>query len=263
MDIKKDTLHPEGQPEVDIYPKTSVDQVEGLSTELDKYIEKTNYYNRVYATSRQSPLEQITIVYTVDPFGNSLAFRDENGALRAQNGDNPYALVNNTKLEKALNGKVNKLNNPWVVYATDSTGNFIARAYTRDLGRNALVWRDSTGRAGIYTPNDGDDNATDGDIVSRQYLKNRAIKYQHTLVISNNDDIAFQIDIITNSNSTPTSSEISDFLYNRPFGYMCISQSGDIVVVSYGGSGAIEYGTNLITLPWTTLTISSSKVIEV
>lgn len=35
MAIKKDTLHPDGQPEVDIYPKTSVDQVEGLSDKLD------------------------------------------------------------------------------------------------------------------------------------------------------------------------------------------------------------------------------------
>lgn len=33
--IKKDTLHPEGEPEVDIYPKTSIDQVENLQVNLD------------------------------------------------------------------------------------------------------------------------------------------------------------------------------------------------------------------------------------
>lgn len=33
--IKKDTLHPEGEPEVDIYPKTSIDQVENLQANLD------------------------------------------------------------------------------------------------------------------------------------------------------------------------------------------------------------------------------------
>lgn len=33
--IKKDTLHPEGEPEIDIYPKTSIDQVENLQANLD------------------------------------------------------------------------------------------------------------------------------------------------------------------------------------------------------------------------------------
>ena len=33
--IKKDTLHPENEPEVDIYPKTSIDQVENLQANLD------------------------------------------------------------------------------------------------------------------------------------------------------------------------------------------------------------------------------------
>ena len=33
--IKKDTLHPEVEPEVDIYPKTSIDQVENLQANLD------------------------------------------------------------------------------------------------------------------------------------------------------------------------------------------------------------------------------------
>lgn len=33
--IKKDTLHPENGPEVDIYPKTSIDQVENLQANLD------------------------------------------------------------------------------------------------------------------------------------------------------------------------------------------------------------------------------------
>lgn len=35
MAIKKDTLHPEGKPEIDIYPKTSIDQVENLQANLD------------------------------------------------------------------------------------------------------------------------------------------------------------------------------------------------------------------------------------
>lgn len=35
MAIKKDTLHPEGGPEIDIYPKTSIDQVENLQANLD------------------------------------------------------------------------------------------------------------------------------------------------------------------------------------------------------------------------------------
>ena len=35
MAIKKDTLHPEGAPEIDIYPKTSIDQVENLQANLD------------------------------------------------------------------------------------------------------------------------------------------------------------------------------------------------------------------------------------
>lgn len=35
MAIKKDTLHPEGEPEIDIYPKTSIDQVENLQANLD------------------------------------------------------------------------------------------------------------------------------------------------------------------------------------------------------------------------------------
>lgn len=35
MAIKKDTLHPENEPEVDIYPKTSIDQVENLQANLD------------------------------------------------------------------------------------------------------------------------------------------------------------------------------------------------------------------------------------
>ena len=33
--IKKDTLHPENEPDVDIYPKTSIDQVENLQANLD------------------------------------------------------------------------------------------------------------------------------------------------------------------------------------------------------------------------------------
>lgn len=33
--IKKDTLHPENEPEVDIHPKTSIDQVENLQANLD------------------------------------------------------------------------------------------------------------------------------------------------------------------------------------------------------------------------------------
>lgn len=33
--IKKDTLHPENEPEVDIYPKTSIDQVENLQANLN------------------------------------------------------------------------------------------------------------------------------------------------------------------------------------------------------------------------------------
>ena len=33
--IKKDTLHPENEPEVDIYPKTSIDQVENLQANID------------------------------------------------------------------------------------------------------------------------------------------------------------------------------------------------------------------------------------
>jgi hypothetical protein len=33
--IKKDTLHPDGGPEIDIYPKTSIDQVENLQANLD------------------------------------------------------------------------------------------------------------------------------------------------------------------------------------------------------------------------------------
>lgn len=35
MAIKKDTLHPEGEPKIDIYPKTSIDQVENLQANLD------------------------------------------------------------------------------------------------------------------------------------------------------------------------------------------------------------------------------------
>ena len=35
MAIKKDTLHPENEPEIDIYPKTSIDQVENLQANLD------------------------------------------------------------------------------------------------------------------------------------------------------------------------------------------------------------------------------------
>lgn len=35
MAIKKDTLHPEDEPEIDIYPKTSIDQVENLQANLD------------------------------------------------------------------------------------------------------------------------------------------------------------------------------------------------------------------------------------
>lgn len=35
MAIKKDTLHPEGESEIDIYPKTSIDQVENLQANLD------------------------------------------------------------------------------------------------------------------------------------------------------------------------------------------------------------------------------------
>lgn len=39
-EIKKTTLHPDNQPNVDLYPKTSADQVEGLNTEIDRKLTK-------------------------------------------------------------------------------------------------------------------------------------------------------------------------------------------------------------------------------
>lgn len=58
--IKKDTLHPENEPEVDIYPKTSIDQVENLQANLDALngdiananSEISAVSNRVYANER-------------------------------------------------------------------------------------------------------------------------------------------------------------------------------------------------------------------
>ena len=36
-EIKKTTLHPDSQPDIDLYPKTSADQVEGLQAFVEQY----------------------------------------------------------------------------------------------------------------------------------------------------------------------------------------------------------------------------------
>lgn len=76
-EIKKDTLHPDGQPEVDIYPKTSVDQVEGLSTELDNKMNSVNSEKSILVApvSGNTPS---TVHYTSVRTVGSIPIRDDN-----------------------------------------------------------------------------------------------------------------------------------------------------------------------------------------
>ena len=76
-EIKKDILHPDGQPEVDIYPKTSVDQVEGLSTELNNKMNSVNSGKGILVApvSGNTPS---TVNYTSARTVGSIPIRDDN-----------------------------------------------------------------------------------------------------------------------------------------------------------------------------------------
>ena len=102
-EIKKDILHPDGQPNVDIYPKTSVDQVENLNvivehlnTAIDYKVNNTTFdeamkskvtrSNRpyiIYGTNHDISTDYFYNV-AIEPLLNSIPMRTPNGTLKTQ-----------------------------------------------------------------------------------------------------------------------------------------------------------------------------------
>ena len=106
--------------------------------------------------------------------------------------------------EKVLEAKLDKITLPTKVYATDGVGNFKAMNYTRNIGRNALVWRDANGKSEILTPEDGAENATENDIINRAYASGKFLaKTAESKVVYANNSVGEPFTIKYTATPTP------------------------------------------------------------
>ena len=86
MAIEKTTLHPQGNKEVDLYPKTSIDQVEGLNLALGNKLEKPIGENGVLILIQGTDIALLPYTALLQP--NSFVFRASDGVVR---GNTPFS----------------------------------------------------------------------------------------------------------------------------------------------------------------------------
>ena len=124
--IVKDTLHPENEKGVDIYPKTSIDQVEGYTEEREDIDNSINDTNQKIITGLAQKVDKSQLNSLNVP--NTVALRDENG--RMQVGDaGGVADVLNLRTGRAFFPNVN----------TTPLVEAVETVYGRHNGNNAAI----------------------------------------------------------------------------------------------------------------------------
>ena len=99
--IVKDTLHPENEKGVDIYPKTSIDQVEGYTEEREDIDEKINDTKTELETNINKKLDSET-------FNNKLHNTNVPGSIPFRDGNNRFEVGDTNRPNDALNLKTGK-----------------------------------------------------------------------------------------------------------------------------------------------------------
>ncbi len=140
------------------------------------WLEASNRYANINHSNWLEFEINATIYDTMGAYPNNgdiLALYGEAQRLKKSTGRLERLEEAQASAEKVLEAKLDKITSPTKVYATDGVGNFKAMNYTRNIGRNALVWRDADGKSEILTPEDGAENATENDIINRAYASGK------------------------------------------------------------------------------------------
>lgn len=90
--IVKDILHPENEKDVDIYPKTSIDQVDGFAEEKEVIEEQINETNKKITTGLAEKVDKNELNILDIP--NTIPLRDENGRFEVGDTNRPNDALN-------------------------------------------------------------------------------------------------------------------------------------------------------------------------
>lgn len=220
MAIEKTTLHPQGNPDTDLYPKTSVDQVEGLQdiderlTELvNNKLDKSDVDGDViYA---HAGTEDIMIMYSKTSVGNAIAQYNSDGNL-----------IVNTPTSSSAAVPLSFLNSNYIAKPRDSSeyiravcqlANNNISAYinvSANVVSDSMVFRTSSGQVR------GARAAANEDLVPLSQVTELAGKYQYNISISGItiDGLSTSIQFkFYSSLNTLNSSNIFAHLMSHPF----------------------------------------------
>lgn len=223
-EIKKTTLHPDNQPNTDLYPKTSADQVEGLREFVEQYSSDVNLENGTGDV----------LVQTTDTNHSFKVMKDGRAKVKATPIDNDDAV----RLEDIHNKYVRRYNasviNERRAYVVNPSGldetvpiNISAVGYD-------LPIRTSTGQLKANAPINNDDCATkkyvDDNIASHS---GGGKLYRHIIGYTDNTFSSFELVIyLTQKNTSFSLAEFIAFTKEKNISY-CLS------TFSIGESGKI------------------------
>lgn len=119
--IVKDTLHPENEKGVDIYPKTSLDQVEGYVEEREDIDKKINDTNEKITTGLSTKVDKATVNFDNSP--GTIPIRGENNRVKVGSATTNDDAINlkqgKTLFPNATTGTTNKIDSVFGMSLTE------------------------------------------------------------------------------------------------------------------------------------------------
>lgn len=122
----------------------TAEEAEQLLAALDGKLDKATYPGVVYANN-VSGTGQAYLAYSTGKDGGSLARRQSTGALAVGDAVNPSDAVPLAQMNEALEGKLDKVNARYRVYATDGNGEQITYAFSATLTKSSVPFRKTNG----------------------------------------------------------------------------------------------------------------------
>lgn len=197
-EIRKTILHPDNEPNVTLYPKTSIDQVEQLAEQLD-YI-KTNFvkkftdtvdYDRVYGVSNLGKEKEFPL-YKFATDENTIPLRIRKGSIRIGEPNDIDCAINQRYADKIYEPKrlpVGEVSNQGFLYSTNSDGaTFEWKRINQDALYGSIPIRTnnlnfSVGNLTADSPSDLCANKKYVDDAIASISPTTNTKYQHNLVL--------------------------------------------------------------------------------
>lgn len=243
MEIKKTELHPEGDKETTLYPKTSIDQVDGLTEELEDIRDDISEHIQVTPQSVNNVLsfdENFEVNLTDDKVEISLLYQESVSSVNGKTGavvidatdvklttNQQTVQANFIRIDESLDNKLDKISTSGTrrVYGITTEGNQAEYILSQAPNNQTIAQRNADGNIKTNTPVYFDDCANKKYV--DDHIGGGGKIYKHYIYVDDTDTGYYYITLYSSS-ITPIDSfsDLIEFV-DKLLGCMVYSSAGE------------------------------------